>query len=333
MNRATTPVLKSHEAQTYYSTPTRVKIQNAVKFCDAMKISYFKENVFRVFDTSKQIDWKMLTKENFSRTRHNVDVSETRERHSVVTSRHIWEMKRILKTKDMKTRELTWAQLSYEMRLKCSDRTIQKVMNTMNYHKCIACKKNRVSESTIKRRFEWITFMKEKYFDEENRFSVRFSDEMHFNYESQKKIRIIRKSSQRYCQDCLQKTNESTEKHLKKKHVWASVSHNFKSNIRFYDFSSNINEKMSQRIYMNQILKLIVKSWLDRDDDFCLKKDDDSEHDINKNNIVRKWKKKKMNWKAISTVLRLSISHLLKIADSHSSSIFANFLTETRRSR
>ena len=55
MNRATTPVLKSHEAQTHHPTPTRAKIQGAVEFCDAMKISYFKEDVFRVFGTSKKI--------------------------------------------------------------------------------------------------------------------------------------------------------------------------------------------------------------------------------------------------------------------------------------
>ncbi len=47
----------------------------------------------------------------------------------------------------------------------------------------------------------------------------RCSDEVRFNYESQGKIRIIRKPSQRYCQDCLQETDESTEKQLKKKHA------------------------------------------------------------------------------------------------------------------
>jgi glutaredoxin-related protein len=132
--------------------------------------------------------------------------------------------------------------------------------------------------------------MKERYSEDENWFSVRFSDERHFSYESQKKIRIIRKSSQRYCQNCLQETNESIEKNLKKKHAWAAVNHNFKSDIRLYDVSSNTNEKMSQRIYIDQILKLVVKSCLDRDDDFCLKEDDDSNHDTDKNNIVRKWK-------------------------------------------
>jgi hypothetical protein len=289
MNKAITSVLKSHDAQTHYFTFTRVKIQSAVKFCDAMKILYFKKDLFRVFDALKQTDWKMLTRENFSRIKNNVDISKIRERHSVMTSTHIRDMKRILETKNMKTRALTWAQLSYEMRLKCSDRTTQRVMRTINYYKCVACRRNWVNLITTNVALIELLWW-ERYSDDENWFSVRFRNEIHFSYESQKKIRIIRKSSQRYCQDCLQETNESTEKDLKKKNAWAAVSHDFKSDIRLYDVSSNTNEKMSQLIYIDQILKLVVKSWLDKDDDFCLKEDNDSEHDINKNNIVRKWK-------------------------------------------
>lgn len=135
MNRATTPVLESYEAQTHHPTPTRAKIQGAVEFCDAMKISYFKEDVFRVFGTSKQTGWKVLTRENSSRIRHNADISETRGRHSIVTG--------------MEARGLTWAQLGYEVRLKCSGRTIQRVMGTTNYHKCIACRKGYRHERKI----------------------------------------------------------------------------------------------------------------------------------------------------------------------------------------
>ena len=109
----------------------------------------------------------MLTRENSSRTRHNADTPETRERHSM-TPRHIREMERILETEGMEARGLTWVQLGYEVRLECSGRTIQRVMGTMNYHKCIACRKDWVSESTAKRRFEWIIVMKERYPDDED---------------------------------------------------------------------------------------------------------------------------------------------------------------------
>ncbi len=38
---------------------------------------------------------------------------------------------------------------------------------------------------------------------------------------------------------------------------------------------------------LNSILKFIVKSWLDRGNNFVVKEDGDSSHDISKSNIVR----------------------------------------------
>jgi hypothetical protein len=73
-------------------------------------------------------------------------------------------------------------------------------MGTMNYHKCVACRKGWVNESTAKRRVEWSQVMKERYPDEKDWSSVRFSDEVHFGYEPQGKIHIIRKPGQRYDQ-------------------------------------------------------------------------------------------------------------------------------------
>ena len=45
---------------------------------------------------------------------------------------------------------------------------------------------------------------------------------------------------------------------------------------------------MSQRVYIDQILKPVVKPWLDRGYDFCLEEDSNSGHGTSKNNIVRK---------------------------------------------
>ena len=220
MDRQHTPFLKadetheSHETQIHHPTPTRAKIQGAINFCEIMNILYFKNDVFRVFDVFKQIGYKLLN--DFNRMKHNADVSETRERNGIVTFQHIRKMERVLETKGMKARDLTWKQLDYEMKLKCSDRTIQRVMKTMDYHKCVACRKSWINESTIKRRVEWATVMKKKYSDKKDWHEVRFSDEMHYAYDSQEKIRIIRKSNQRYCQNCIQHTDESTEKNKKK---------------------------------------------------------------------------------------------------------------------
>jgi hypothetical protein len=70
------------------------------------------------------------------------------------------------------------------------------------------------------------------------------------------------------------------------------MGYDFKSDIRYYNVSGNANEKMSQRVYIDQILKPVVKSWLDQGHDFVLEEDGDSGHDSGKSNIVRAWKEK-----------------------------------------
>ncbi len=91
--------------------------------------------------------------------------------------------------------------------------------------------------------------------------------------------------------NCIQKADSFKNKNLKRQHYWAAVEHDFKSNIYFYDVSENTNEKLTLKIYLKQILKFIVKLWIDSHSRFVLEKDDDSEHETGKSNIVRTWKK------------------------------------------
>ncbi len=65
---------------------------------------------------------------------------------------------------------------------------------------------------------------------------------------------------------------------------------NFKSNIHLYNIPGNINGKMSQRIYIDPIFRLIVKSWLEANGNFLLEEDGDSKHEPSKNNPVKDWK-------------------------------------------
>jgi hypothetical protein len=46
----------------------------------------------------------------------------------------------------------------------------------------------------------------------------------------------------------------------------------FQVDIQLYDVPGNINGKMSQKVYLKSILKLIVKSWLDQGHISCWKK-------------------------------------------------------------
>ena len=81
-----------------------------------------------------------------------------------------------------------------------------------------------------------------------------------------------------------------TRRIKKRHHCWVAAGHDFKSFIHFYDVSGNKNGKMSQRVYIDQILDPIVKPWLDQGHNFVLEEDGDSGHGPGKSNIVRTWK-------------------------------------------
>jgi hypothetical protein len=163
-------------------------------------------------------------------------------------------------------------------------------MRTIDCHKCVACKKKWVNSKTARRRLEWASVMLKRYLDKLNWLRVRFSDEMHFEWDSQEKIYFLRQSDERYCHDCVQHAAELDAKDVKRHHCWVAINHDFKSDIDLYNVSSNANEKMSQRVYIDQILESIIRSWFDRGHDFVLKEDDYSDHESSKLNIVRTWK-------------------------------------------
>ena len=134
--------------------------------------------------------------------------------------------------------------------------------------------------------------MLERYPEPKDWYHVRFSDEIHFGFGPQGKIRIIRRPGERFCPDCLQERRPPAEKDLKRLHAWAAVGYNFKSELVFYDVPGNSNGKMSLQIYKDEILEKVVKSWLKKDgsESFVLEEDGDSGHGTGKRNVVRDWK-------------------------------------------
>lgn len=201
-------------------------------------------------------------------------------------------MERILETEGIEARSYTWDQLGYKVGLEYLGRTVQRAMGTMDYHKCIACRWGWVNQKTAKDRLNWASVMLERYPHPENWYRVRFSDEVHFGYGPQDKLNIIWKPGMHYCQDCIQEHNEPAEKDKKHYHYWAVVGYNFKSGIYFYNVPGNTNGKMSQQVYIDQILEPIVKPWIQTHQDFVLEEDGDSGHGPGKSNIMRTWKEK-----------------------------------------
>jgi len=208
-------------------------------------------------------------------------------------------MELILQEDGFCSRALTWQQLGYEAGLDATGRTVQRHMGTMDYHKCIACRKGWCNERTKKRRVEYAEYWIQRYSKLEDWFSIRFSDECHFGFGPQGKLRIIRKPGERYCQDCIQEGDphgEAQVKDQKRQHTWAAIGHNFKSDLVYYTVPGNTNGKMSHQVYIDSILEPIVKPWIQdvkrgRIDPFILEEDGDSGHGGGKiQNPVRRWK-------------------------------------------
>ena len=301
MNRSTVHNRDDHKPGSSYETPRKAKVQGAVEFCEKQGIEYFKSDVFCTFNVKPREGYHYLRSGNSSnnyeqddhssrRLGNNSDEEETRGRHSLVTPAKIREMERVLETEGMEARSLTWEQLGFEVGLEVSGRTIERAMGTMDYHKCIACLRGWVNPRTAQHRVEWATIMLERYPNPTDWEIVRFSDEVHFGWGPQHKLRIIRKPGQRYCIDCLQHQDSPKAKDEKRMHCWAAVGYNFKSPIYFYDVPGNTNGKMSLKVYQKQILEPIVKPWLECGQRFVLEEDGDSGHGTGKSNIVRTWK-------------------------------------------
>jgi len=130
---------------------------------------------------------------------------------------------------------------------------------------------------------------------------VRFSDKVHFSFGPQGRIYILCKLGERNCPDCIQERDQPKNKKRKrdlenepeldlsyKLHAWASVGYGHKSQLVFYDVG-NGNGKMSQQVYVDQIVKPIVQPWLEAKEDFVLEEDGDSGHGYSKgDNMVKR---------------------------------------------
>lgn len=124
-------------------------------------ISYDKKDVFEHFGVPRFSGYKILNSQEVWR-HYNQDEKDSWGRNTIVTLYYIREMEQVLEKK-IKGRSYTWEQLGFEVGLECSGQTIQRATGTINYHKCIACRKGRVNDKTAKTRVEYATVIIEQY--------------------------------------------------------------------------------------------------------------------------------------------------------------------------
>ncbi|KZL63819.1 hmg box protein, partial [Colletotrichum incanum] len=238
----------------------------------------FKSRVFHHAGVSERQGWRIIKDARQRQRHHDPQLPETRGRRKLLQPADLQAMEKTLWSRGLEARALTWQSLAVEsgIQVDCSWRTIQRAMGSIGWRKCVACDIGWVSRDIAARRYD-----------------IRFSDEVHFSLGPQGKLRIIRKPGERYCPDCIQEGDSPREKDLKRLHAWAAVGYGFKSNLIFYEVPTNKNGKMSQQVYLDQILKLVVGSWIDNGEQFVLEEDGDSGHRPGGKNIVKVWKEER----------------------------------------
>jgi hypothetical protein len=135
-----TPTTEGQCPFQHHCTPQKAKIQGTIEYLQAKGITGQKEAVFRHFGVPARTGYRLLT--TGSRRHHNdMFIPEKRGRKSIITEEQLRRMERIVEEYGFDGRALTWLQLGHEAGVEASWRTIQRAMGTLNYRKCIACKK------------------------------------------------------------------------------------------------------------------------------------------------------------------------------------------------
>ncbi|KAF2675596.1 hypothetical protein K458DRAFT_425360 [Lentithecium fluviatile CBS 122367] len=132
----------SHPGYTHHSTPQKSRILGAVAFLDTKGITGQKASVFRANGVSKARGWAILAAgEERRRLGQESRGEETRGRPPLISPEDLRRMERIIEDLDAEGRSMSWETLAYESGLEVSARTVKRAMGTLDYHKCIACRK------------------------------------------------------------------------------------------------------------------------------------------------------------------------------------------------
>lgn len=162
---------------------------------------------------------------------------------------------------------------------------MQRAMGQLDYRRCMSCQRQWVSEKSAALRVRFAKTMLARYPRPKDWYNVRFSDETHFGFGSHGRMYITRRSSEKDCAFCVQKTKEPKAKDVKRLHAWGAVGFGFKSDLIFYDNGTS-NGKMDQKTYKS-ILERGTVGW---PAGTCIEEDRDSGHGTHLNIDLQKWK-------------------------------------------
>ena len=160
-------------------TPVKARIQGAIDFLKSEGITGKNEAVFQANGVSHATGYRILRSSKPRTLKNDPTREETRRGHNNITPERICEMEKILENEGLEGRSLTWMQLGFEAQVEASEATIRRAMGTLQYHKCLACRRGWQSPSSKKNRVQFAESMLARYPNPEDWDCVRFSNEVH----------------------------------------------------------------------------------------------------------------------------------------------------------
>lgn len=277
---------------TQHETPTKARIKGAYDFLTAKGIPFQKTDLFDHFQIPRRSGYRIL--DGPDRTRHNQPGPETRGRKRKLSETDLDKLETLYENEGFEAKRLPWTTAAIEAGIEAdvSVRTIRRAAHTRDIYKRLAQVVEFKNQQEADRRLDWADRALAKRPKKQHWRNVRFSDESHFGYGDEDQAQIARKPGTRADPSNLQERKEPDEKDLKRLHCWAAIGYNFKSLLVWYEIPTNNNGKMTQQVYIKEILEPYVKKWLDEGYSFVLEEDGDSGHGPSQHNPVRAWKEK-----------------------------------------
>ncbi|KAK5131627.1 hypothetical protein LTR04_004904, partial [Oleoguttula sp. CCFEE 6159] len=263
------------------------------EFNDAHGIAYFKADVFRFFKVSPRSAYRAISTASNRRLSNILDdAPETRGRPPKIKKDDVVKSERMLEDGGVYTEGMSWQQLAHAAGFEHVHwRTIRNHIEETDFHQCVACPRSWVSPHHGQKRFQFAQLCLSIRPSWEDWKHVRFSSAVHFGLAPEGNLKIIRRPGERCCVDCIQGQKASYAKRLRRFHCWVMVGWNYKSILVFYKVPGNSNGKLSQKVYIEQILEPHVKPCLLRGEQFVLEEEADLGHGSgDTNNTVRQWK-------------------------------------------
>lgn len=293
-----------------HTEPSKDKLQGALQYAEYLAQNNYNHNKQRLFDffnISRRSGHRILAQKraedsedevaNAKRRKSLKSGPETRGRKTKFRRADIQRIEDIIKAGGINTWQQLTVQAGLATDVQAHKRTLRSLIQSLEYHKCIACPRNWLAPHVREERknFAW----QHIHWKLGDWSRVRWTDVIHFvlSPPPQRTLRILRRHGERYCSECFpgdrepaRQNPEKDEVHL---HAWAMVGWNYKSRLIWYTTTKTNNDgKMSQQTYIDTVYEPVVKPLLQAGEDFIVEEDRDAVYGIegNKNNPLRQWR-------------------------------------------